>query len=668
MSPDINYMTITVKQIQSAITKSESCGFIKVPNPQILTGLSGEKILASLQRLVTLFSQEQDVCYLEVGVFQGLTLLSTALSCPEIKCYGIDNFAQFDPKKENYSIIQERQNKLSIQNIELINEDYEDALEKLPKYIGKSKVGVYFVDGPHDYRSQLMCLELILPYLHPNAVILVDDCNYLHVRQANRDFLITHPEYKLLFESYTNCHPNHMSHDENIKVRKGWWNGVNILIRDSNNELQSMFPPTDRNREIFENEHKIQPHFLAKLAPETLHLIYGIYESYMKDSKSVQIESKVKNFLPKLDRLSKDYAKQGYTLYRHMNTFSQYLPTRYNGYQTKHTKTEKSPDYFRNAKKLAKDGRLTEAIANYRKAIQINPNSDWSYHNLGDVLGKINIWDEAIINYRKATEINPNSSLFNYSLATALTKQGNIDEAVTYYQKAIALRPRENIIHKKLQDIYKEYHALAEKCFQENHIEEAIANYQKAIKFHPDFAWSHFGLGKALQYQEKLEDAIASYRKAIELNPNIPDFHHWLGEALTKQGQLEETISSYKAALEFAPTAAHCYRGLGFAFYKKGELEEAIGFLEKSTQLSPKYLAAYNQLGEALFAHGDFSQAIACYQKSIELNPKSPLPYGQIAEILAEQGHIEQAVQYYRNAIKLNSRHQATHPDRKSVV
>ncbi|MEI2420994.1 hypothetical protein V6O07_12035, partial [Arthrospira platensis SPKY2] len=93
-------MTITVNQIRNAIVNSESCGFLKVPNQDILTGLSGEKIIASLQRLATLFSQEEDVCYLEVGVFQGLTLISTALSCPQIKCYGIDNFAQFDPKKE----------------------------------------------------------------------------------------------------------------------------------------------------------------------------------------------------------------------------------------------------------------------------------------------------------------------------------------------------------------------------------------------------------------------------------------------------------------------------------------------------------------------------------------------------------------------------------------
>ena len=64
------------------------------------------------------------------------------------------------------------------------------------------------------------------------------------------------------------------------------------------------------------------------------------------------------------------------------------------------------------------------------------------------------------------------------------------------------------------------------------------SNHQKAIEQNPYFAWSYFGLDKALHHQEKVEEAIASYQKAIKLNPNIPDFDHWKGEALTKQGKL----------------------------------------------------------------------------------------------------------------------------------
>lgn len=651
-----------INQFINAITESEYKGFLQEPNNKILTGYSGEKVIGCLQRLTSLFSQEKNICYLEVGVYQGLTLLSTALACPKVKCYGVDNFAQFDPKKENYGIVKERQNKLGINNIEIINKDYEDALEQLDKYIGERKIAVYFIDGPHDYRSQLMCLELALPYLHSNAVIIIDDCNYQHVRQANRDFLVTHPEYKLLFESYTKSHPNHMTDDENIQARKGWWNGINILVKDINNSLTPMFPPTERDRTNFENEHHIHPHFLAKLAPDTLNLVYSTYELY-KQGQEDNIGCKIKNLYKKMDDLANTYSRLGYNIHKNLNTFSQYLSNNYNSKTLKQDNKNDSENYVITAKKLAKENKLIEAIASYHQAIKINHNSAWSHYNLAESLTKINAWDEAILSYRQAIQFNPNSSSFHYSLANALIKQGNIDEGVIQYKKAIVLKPQNKLIRKKLKDIYHDFYNLAEQFFKENKLEKAIAHYQKSIELNPDFVWSHFGLGQAFQQQGKLTEAIASFNRAIESNPNISDIYHWLGETFVKQGNIDRAIASYNKALELNPNTAHYHRGLGYAMFKKEEPNRAIEYLRKSLELNPKYIAAYNQLGEVLRTQNKYSEAIQCYQKSAELNPKSFVPYAQIAEILAQQQQLEEAVIYYKKAIELNSNHQAKHPN-----
>ncbi|EAW35612.1 class I SAM-dependent methyltransferase [Lyngbya sp. PCC 8106] len=455
-------MSIKIDQLIAAISETESNGVLKKLDPEILSGLSGDKIIGTLQRLCCLFAAEKDTCYLEIGVFQGLTLLSTALSCPDIKCYGIDNFAQFDPKKENYSIIKERQNKLSIKNIELINEDYEDALEKLPKYIGKSKVGVYFVDGPHDYRSQLMCLELILPYLHENAVIVVDDCNYQHVRQANRDFLVTHPEYKLLFDAYTRCHPNHMSSEENYSVRKGWWNGINVLVRDIKNDLKFMLPPTERSRDIFENEHKIHPHFLAKLAPELLNITYMMYDCHLKGI-DIQADNRIKEFFKKMDSLSNSYSILGYKLYKQMNTFSQNLLTRFNRDEERQMYHQKYISYFQEGIKYFKEGRLKEAEIAYRKVTQFNQNSALPYYNLAEILTKKGKIDEAIAAYRKAIELKPRTASFNYKLADALVQKGSLEEAIKHYQKASELNPEFPLFQRKLAEIIKLHQEVSER-------------------------------------------------------------------------------------------------------------------------------------------------------------------------------------------------------------
>jgi predicted O-methyltransferase YrrM len=263
-------------QAADAIREVERLGGRASTGIHGLTGYSGIKLIGTLQRLCRLYQSDPTACYLEIGVYQGLTLLSVAKAVPKMRCFGIDNFAFFDPDKENLTLIEMRKSELSADTAVLINKDYEDALEELGQDLNGHKIAVLFIDGPHDYRSQLMCLQLAIPYLHPRAVIVVDDSNYVHVRQANRDFLATHPGFKLLFEAYTQCHPANMPPDEHKKAREGWWNGVNILIRDPEQSLARDFPPTERNRALFENEHVLHASPVAHFFPDAGYILSAL--------------------------------------------------------------------------------------------------------------------------------------------------------------------------------------------------------------------------------------------------------------------------------------------------------------------------------------------------------------------------------------------------------
>ncbi|MDF1572785.1 MAG: class I SAM-dependent methyltransferase [Bacteroidales bacterium] len=270
---------------------------------EILSGYSGEKLLATLMNL-SRYNLDDDKVYLEVGVFQGLSLLSVANSIGNNVAFGIDNFAFFDKDGKNESIVHSRIDKLNLKNVRLINQDYEDALENLGEYIGDKKVGVFFIDGPHDYRSQLMCLLLIKPYLSDDAVIIIDDSNYRHVRQANRDFLQTNNDYKLFFEAYTPSHPDNMSKVELEQAKHGWWNGVNVIVRDGHHQLQQKFPSTFRNRTLYENEHILHT---AKYPTLNLKL------------------SKYSRFLGNIIRIFPKYASMEKGKYPASNTYSEDL-------------------------------------------------------------------------------------------------------------------------------------------------------------------------------------------------------------------------------------------------------------------------------------------------------------------------------------------------------
>ena len=221
-----------------------------------VSGYSGQRLVHLLGTLAGRGGGKRG-CYVEVGVYRGLTLASVGYAAPDKNVYGIDNFRVFDPQGENQRVAETHLARLGLNRARIINKDYEDALASLSENIGDEKIDCYFVDGPHDYRSQLMCLSAVRPYLHDDAVIVVDDCNYEHVRQATQDFLTAFPEYRLVFDAYTECHPYNMNEADRERAAKGWWNGVHVLLRDDDGVLPKLTVPTQRSRRVFENEHTI---------------------------------------------------------------------------------------------------------------------------------------------------------------------------------------------------------------------------------------------------------------------------------------------------------------------------------------------------------------------------------------------------------------------------
>ena len=94
--------------------------------------------------LMTALLTTQADCYLEIGVFQGLTLLSNPAANPSVPCCGIDNFSQFDTAGDNLSLLLERRRQLNAENAELIVADFERASSRCSREAGRKTGGNVF--------------------------------------------------------------------------------------------------------------------------------------------------------------------------------------------------------------------------------------------------------------------------------------------------------------------------------------------------------------------------------------------------------------------------------------------------------------------------------------------------------------------------------------------
>ncbi|MBW4593151.1 MAG: tetratricopeptide repeat protein, partial [Brasilonema angustatum HA4187-MV1] len=222
--------------------------------------------------------------------------------------------------------------------------------------------------------------------------------------------------------------------------------------------------------------------------------------------------------------------------------------------------------HFNQGLALYKQGKLDQAIASYRKALQIDPNDRDAHNNLGNALYEQGKLDQAIASYRKALQIDPNDPNAHYNLGNALYEQGKLDQAIASYRKALQINPNDAYAHNNL--------GLA--LYEQGKLDQAIASYRKALQIDPNDAYAHYNLGNALYEQGKLDQAIASYRKDLQIDPNYACAHNNLGNALYEQGKLDQAIASYRKALQIDPNYAYAHYNLGLALKNQRKLDQAI--------------------------------------------------------------------------------------------
>jgi serine/threonine protein kinase/tetratricopeptide (TPR) repeat protein len=179
-----------------------------------------------------------------------------------------------------------------------------------------------------------------------------------------------------------------------------------------------------------------------------------------------------------------------------------------------------------------------QAVALLRRVQQRHPADFWINHDLARLLAKAQPpqLDEAIAYYRAAVALRPQSAGVHLNLGVALKDKGRLDEAIAEYQEAIRIKKDYPEAHNNLGVALKD----------KGRLDEAIAEYQEAIRIKKDYPEAHNNLGNALGTKGRLDEAIAEYREAIRLKKDFPEAHCGLGHALRAQGRFADALAALK--------------------------------------------------------------------------------------------------------------------------
>ncbi len=116
----------------------------------------------------------------------------------------------------------------------------------------------------------------------------------------------------------------------------------------------------------------------------------------------------------------------------------------------------------------------------------------------------------ALAEWKKALEIDPDDARANNGIAVALSVTGNSEDAITYFRKAVAINSK----------FFEAFYNLGLELIKKNQLNEAIDAWLNAVRIRPDFAAAHENLGYALYLQGKFAASLTHLRLALEDEPD----------------------------------------------------------------------------------------------------------------------------------------------------
>ena len=87
-------------------------------------------------------------------------------------------------------------------------------------------------------------------------------------------------------------------------------------------------------------------------------------------------------------------------------------------------------------------GRLTDAMAQYKEALRLNPDYAEAHNNLANALARTpGRLPEAVAQYEEALSIDPGYVAAHYNIASAYARMGRLQDAIFHLEKALKLDP-----------------------------------------------------------------------------------------------------------------------------------------------------------------------------------------------------------------------------------
>jgi serine/threonine protein kinase/tetratricopeptide (TPR) repeat protein len=232
-----------------------------------------------------------------------------------------------------------------------------------------------------------------------------------------------------------------------------------------------------------------------------------------------------------------------------------------------------------------------EAIRFYTAALAIRPRNAPTHYFLAESLVQRGQLDEAIIEYQKSIELDPNSTWPRDALWHTYLKQGKLDLVIEECRKAIQRNAADAEAHATLA------HVLSLK----GQNEASIREYDTALRLKPDFvstcnnfAWILVTCPEA--HLRNPRRAVALAKKAVEAQGNDGPSWNTLGVALYRIGDWQAAIKALQKSIALQGYTSFDGFFVAMAQAQLGRREEARRQFDKADRWTQTFRSKDEEL------------------------------------------------------------------------
>ncbi len=219
---------------------------------------------------------------------------------------------------------------------------------------------------------------------------------------------------------------------------------------------------------------------------------------------------------------------------------------------------------------FANIGEFKKAIADYSKALELDPKHTNAWHNRGIAHYRSYDYEKAVADHTKALELSPKFAPAWSRRGHAYVRLGKRAQARADFTKSLELDPKNaQIWHSR---------GLAQ---EHGDTEKQLADFNKALELDPTFAGAWHSRGFVYRQLAEYDKAITDFTTALVLEPRSALFMNARGEAYECKGEYEKAISDY------AHTSNANHGALARVRLKLGQFDDALKDADKAVSRLP---------------------------------------------------------------------------------